>query len=77
MPVWKIQIQTTVIWNKTNRQHVPGKIDKVFKELPNVFGTDDGIFVTGNDDNGRDHNNTLGRVLRICREVNLKKKKQR
>ena len=43
------------------------KIDKIFKELPNVFGIVDEILV----ENG-DHDNTLQRVLLICRKVNLK-----
>ena len=48
------------------------KIDKIIKELQNVFGTVDNILVVGYDDGGRDHDNILHRVLLICRKVNLK-----
>ena len=51
------------------------KIDEIFKESPNVFGTDDNILIVGYYDNGRDHDNTLWRVLLICRKVSLKLQK--
>ena len=46
------------------------KIDKIFKELPSVLGIYYNVLVVGND-NVRNHDNTLKRVLLIYREVNL------
>ena len=43
------------------------KIDKIFKDQPNVFGiADDNLFV-GYDNDGKDHDYTLQKVLQICR----------
>ena len=44
-----------------------GKIDKLFKDLPNVFGTADDILVVGYDDDGKDHDEIIQKVLQICR----------
>ena len=46
------------------------KIFKIFKELPSMFGIANDILVVAYDDNGRDHDNTLWRVLLIYREIN-------
>ena len=51
------------------------KIDKILKEIPNVFSIADDILVVGYEANGKDHDETLQRVLKICRQVNLKLKK--
>ena len=48
------------------------KTDKILKVPPNVSGIADDIFVVGYNDDGRDHDNTLQRVLLICRKVNLR-----
>ena len=48
------------------------KIDELFQGLPNVFGTADNILIAGFDDMGRDHDVIFNKVLRICRQVNLK-----
>ena len=53
------------------------KIDETFKEVPNVFGIADNILVVWNDVNGKDHDETLQRVLQICRQVNLKVNKDK
>ena len=47
------------------------KIDEIFKKLPNVFQITDDILVLSYDDNRKDHDNTLQRVLLIYRKVNL------
>ena len=52
-------------------------IDKIFKDLPNVFGITDYILVVGYDRDGKDHDATLQRVLHICRQVNLKLNKDK
>ena len=43
----------------------------------NVFGIVEYILVVGYDDNGKDHDNTLSRVLQICKEANLKLNKDK
>ena len=53
------------------------RMDEIFKELPNMFGIADDTLVVGYDDYDRDHDNTLRRVLQICREVNLKLYKEK
>ena len=35
------------------------KIDKTFKDLPNVFGIVDDILVIGYESDGKDHDDTL------------------
>ena len=52
------------------------KLDKIFKNLPNVLGIADGILVVGCDIDGKDHNETLQKVLHICRQVNLKQRQR-
>ena len=53
------------------------KIDKIFKDLPNVFGITDDIWVVGYGRDGKDHDDTLQRVLQRCRQVNLKLNKDK
>ena len=53
------------------------KIDKIFKELPNVFGIANDILVVGYKTDGKDHDKELWRVLQICREANLKLNKDK
>ena len=48
------------------------KIDKIFNDMPNVFGIADDILVIGYDKEGKDHDEAVYNVLRWCREVNLK-----
>ena len=43
------------------------KINKIFKNLPNVFGIADAILVVGHDIDGKDYNEMLQQVLQICR----------
>ena len=40
------------------------KIDEIFKYLQNVFGIEDDILVVRYDVDGKDHEDTLQRVLR-------------
>ena len=53
------------------------KIDKIFNDMPNVFGIADDILVIGYDKNGADHNKAVYSVLRQCQDVNLKLNKER
>ena len=77
MPIWQIKIQKVIIWCTLARRLVQTKIDKIFKKLPNVFGIANGILVVGYEANGKDHNETLQRVVQICRQVNLKLNKDK
>ena len=38
-------------------------IDKIFKDLPNIFGITDDILVVGYDRDGKDHNDKLQSIL--------------
>ena len=49
-----------------------GKIDEIFKDLPNAFGIPDYILVVEYDGDAKDYDETLWQVLQICRNVNLK-----
>ena len=53
------------------------KIDKIFKELPNVFSIANDILVVGYGADDKDHEETLQRVLQICTQVNLKLNKDK
>ena len=53
------------------------KIGEIFKDLHNVFGIVANILVVGYDRDGKDHNNTLQRVLHRCRQVSLKLNKDK
>ena len=39
------------------------KIDEIFKDLPNVFGITDDILIVGYDNDDKNHDNTLWKVL--------------
>ena len=45
--------------------------------MPNMFGIMDEILLVGNDDDGRDHDKTVCKVLQRCSEVNLKLNKDK
>ena len=47
------------------------KIDKIFSNMPNIFGIVDDILVIGYDEKGADHDVTFQKVLQQCEEVNL------
>ena len=53
------------------------KIAKLFQGLPNMFGIVDYIIIAGLNDMVRYHNATLNKVLRICRQANLKLNKDK
>ena len=44
--------------------------------MPNVFGIADDILVAGYNTDGKDHDDTVQRVLQRCMEVNLKLNKE-
>ena len=53
------------------------KIDEIFNDMPNVFGITDDILVLGYNDDGRDHDDTVCKVLQRCSKVNLKLNKDK
>ena len=48
------------------------KIDELFQGLPTMFGIVDDILIAGFDDMDTEHNAKLNKVLRICRQGNVK-----
>ena len=53
------------------------KKDKIFNDVPNVFGIADDILVIGYDKDGEDHDKAVYKVLRQCQDVNLKLNKEK
>ena len=53
------------------------KIDKIFSDMPNIFGIADDILVIGYDDNGADHDAAVHKVLWRSEEVNFKLNKEK
>ena len=53
------------------------KNDEFFNDMPNIFDIADDIVVVGYEDNGRDHDTKVQKVLQRCREVNLKLNKDK
>ena len=53
------------------------KIDGICNDMLNVFGIVDDILVVGYEDNGRDHDETVWKVLQRCRDINLKLNKDK
>ena len=53
------------------------KKNELYSGMPNFFGIADNILIAGFKKQGRDHNVTLDKVLRICRQANLKFNKER
>ena len=53
------------------------KIDKIFNDMPNVFGIADDISVIGYDKDGADHDEAVYKVLKQCQDVNLKLNKEK
>ena len=52
-------------------------IDEAFNDMPNAFGIPNNILVVGYEDDARDHNEMVQRVLQRCREVILKLNKDK
>ena len=52
------------------------KIDKIFNDIPNVFGIADDILVIGYNKDGADHDKVVYNVLRQYQDANLKLKKK-
>ena len=50
------------------------KIDEICIEQPNAFGIADDILVVAYDKDGTDQEDTLGRVLKVCRREKLNEK---
>ena len=53
------------------------KIDKIFNDMPDVFGIADDILVIGYDKDGVDHDKAVYNVPRYCQGVNLKLNKDK
>ena len=53
------------------------KIDKIFSDMPNIFGIIDDILDIGYEKSGTDHDAVIHKVLGRCKEVNLKLNKEK
>ena len=53
------------------------KIDKIFNDMPNIFGIADDILVIDYDNDGTDHDAMMCKVLQRCEEVILKLNKEK
>ena len=53
------------------------KIDKIFNDMPKVFGIADNILVIGYNKDWTDHDEAVYSVLRQCQEINLKLNKDK
>ena len=53
------------------------KIDTLLSGITNPFGFADAILIVGFDEQGKDQSETLGKVLQICRQANLKLNKDK
>ena len=53
------------------------KFDEILHDMQNVFGIADEILVVGYEDDSRDHDEMVQKVLQKCREVNLKLNKDK
>ena len=53
------------------------KIDEIFSGMQNIFSIADDILIAGFNVQGKDHDATLDKVLRVCRQTNLKIKKDK
>ena len=73
----QIQIQEIAIWSTPAGDMCQRKIDVIFKDLPDMIGIADDILVVGYDSDGKDHDNTLWKVPKICRQVKLKLNKDK
>ena len=76
MPIWEIQVQMVTFRSSTSSNMFQRKIDEIFKDFPNVFGTADDILVVGYEADGKDHDETVQKMLQRCRQVNLKLNKR-
>ena len=56
---------------------IQDKIDEIFSDMPNVFCITDDILVMGYDEDRADHDAAVHKVLRWCKEVNLKLNKDK
>ena len=52
-------------------------VDEILKKFPNVFAITDNILVLGYDREGKDNDDTLLRVLKVFRQVNIKLNKDK
>ena len=53
------------------------KMDKIFKDLPNVFGIAGDNLIVGYNSDTKDYDDTMQGVLEICKQVNLKLNKDK
>ena len=52
-------------------------IDEIFNGMPNAFSIADDIVIADFNEQDTDHDATLDKVLRICRQANMKLSKEK
>ena len=53
------------------------KMDKLLSDMSNIFGISDDILIASFDKQSRDHEETLDKVLWVCKQANVKLNKGR
>ena len=67
----------TPIRSSTRGNMFQHKIDKIFNDIPNIFCIADDILVIGYNNDGKDHDEGVCKVLQRCKEVNLRLNKEK
>ena len=53
------------------------KVNEIFSGMPNAFSIADGILIAGFDEQGKYQNETLEKILWVCRQANIKLNKDK
>ena len=77
MPIWLYQYKCLPIKAVPVGNMFQHKMDKIFSDMPSVFGITDDILVIGYNEDGADHDTAVHKVLQWCEEVNLNLNKEK
>ena len=77
MSVWQVQIQRLPFGAAPRGDMVQQEIDKIFKNLPNIFGIADDILVVGYDPNGKRSGRNAATGVKNMQTGELKKLKDK
>ena len=76
LSIWQVSVYKTTFSAALVGVMFQRKIDKLFNDIPNVFGIAGDIVIAGFDADSMDHNVSLEQVLCTCRQDYLKLKKR-
>ena len=71
LSIWQVQVCQIPLGVTPTSEVFQKKIDKLFNGLPNVVGIAD-ILIVGINELGRDHDEAVNQILKICRKASLK-----